>query len=396
MNMAELYNQLQRTIRVIVVSNDNDEKIWELANSSNQQYMNIAAYLDVKSQSWGTYFYKGESTDITVVSVGKAIQMQQEGKADVFLLYSCQTEYDEDSFQSLKQLGVEESRIWFLPYQFVFGIMQINYQTMNEITPFMERCELETVELHAAEHCNLNCKFCSMFCGLVPKPAFPDYEATKKGLEELKKYIVHVKKVRIIGGEPLLNPELENYIELVRRIYPYTNIRLITNGILVKSMSDSLIKSVKRNDVEFIVTGYQPLMNQHEMIHEFLEVYEIRHRIGNLILEFQKIYDYRGEADAEINHSVCRWKKSCATLYEGSIAPCFTPFVIHYLSDRFDLDIQESGILNLYDENMSSEKIHRFFDTPFDLCRYCSDKRIFAKWERMKSGEKTKLEDWSV
>lgn len=396
MNIEKYYNQLKRKIRAIVVSNDNDERIWELFQLSNQMYIEITAYLDIKCSSWGNYYYKGERTQVQVVSVGRAFKMLKEGMADIFLLYSCYTEYDEYSFRSLKQFGVKEKQIWFVPYEFIFGIMQINPYTINEITPFMKRYELETIELHAAEHCNLNCKFCSMFCGLVSEPGFPDYEKTKSGLKELKKYIKHVKKVRIIGGEPLLNPELEQYIELVRNIYPYTNIRLITNGILVKNMNETLIETIKRNNVEFIVTGYQSLMNKHEDIHEFLVTKGIKHSIGDLILEFQKIYDYRGKSDAVTNHSACRWKKSCATLYGGNLAPCFTPFVIHYLSEAFDLNIQESGIIDLYESGMTSEKIHRFFDTPFDLCRYCSDKRLFAKWERIKNGNAITIEDWSV
>lgn len=396
MNIEKYYNQSKRKMRVIVVSDDNDEKIWELFRLSNQKYIELAAYMDVKSNSWGNYCYKGEQTEIPVASVGRALKMLKEGMADIFLLYSCHTEYDEYSFQSLKQFGVKEDQIWFVPFEFVFGIKQINPHTINQITPFMERHELETIELHAAEHCNLNCKFCSMFCGLVSKPIFPDYQKTKSGLEELKKYITHVKKVRIIGGEPLLNPHLDQYIELVRNIYPYTNIRLITNGILVKSMNETLVETIKKNNVEFIVTGYQPLMDRHEDIHEFLVQKGIKHSIGNLILEFQKIYDYRGKADVVTNHSMCRWKKSCATLYEGNLAPCFTPFVIHYLSEAFDLQIHESGIMDLYEQGMSAEKIHKFFEMPFDLCRYCSDKRLFTKWERIKPGQITTIEDWSA
>lgn len=396
MNTEKYYNQLKRRIRVIVVSNDNDEKIWELFQLSNQKYIEMTAYLDVKSSNWGNYAYKGEQTELRIVSVGRALKMLEEGMADIFLLYSCYTEYDEYSFQSLKQFGVKEEQIWFVPYEFIFGMKHIDPHTINEITPFMERHELKTIELHAAEHCNLNCKFCSMFCGLVPKPAFPDYEETRRGLEELKKYITHVKKVRIIGGEPLLNPELGKYLKLVRNIYPYTNIRLITNGILAKCMDETLIETMRKSNVELIVTGYQPLMDKHEEIHEFLAMKGIKHSIGNLILEFQKIYDYRGTSDAVANHNVCRWKKSCATLYGGNLAPCFTPFVIHYLSEAFDLNIQESGIMDLYERGMTSEKIHRFFEMPFDLCRYCSDKRLFAKWERIKHGEIVTIEDWSA
>lgn len=396
MNAEELSRVLKRRIYASVISNDSDDRIWELISLSNQKYIKIKTFMDVKGSRWGAYRYLGEDTGVDVVSVGRAISLYQNGSVDIFLIYSSKSEYDESVFQNLKQMGVDENKIWFLPYECVFRGKTIKKSTICEITPYLERSELETVELHAAEHCNLNCKFCSMFCGLVKKPAFPDFELTKKGLEELKKYIQHVKKIRIVGGEPLLNTELERYMDLVRDVYPYTDIRLISNGILVKNMSDSLINSIKRNDVTFIVTGYLPLMDKQEEIHDFLSEKGIRHIIGGIVMEFQKIYDYRGNSDPEFNHSICSWKKSCATLYEGRLAPCFPPFVIHYLSETFNLDISESGILDLYEKGMSAERIHRFFDSSFDLCRYCADKRMFAKWERMQNGEEVKIEDWSV
>lgn len=395
MDMSKIYASLRRKIRAVVVSNDNDDRIWELC-ASGQKNIEIVAYMDVQSSKWGPYIYQGTKTDIRVVSVGKAIQIFQEGDADIFLIYSCRSDYDEYSFQSLNQFGIDIDKILFIPYEFVFHGRQISDDTMAEIKTFMERGELETIEIHAAEHCNLNCKFCSMFCGLVKKPSFPDYEKTKHGLEELKKYISHVKRVRIIGGEPLLNPDLEHYIRLVRRIYPFTDIRLITNGILAEKMSKTLISAIKENNVTFVVTGYEPLMNKHEEIHEFLENKGINHMIGNIVQEFQKIYDYRGNSDAAENYNACNWKRSCATLYEGRLSPCFPPFVIHYLCEEFHLNIPKSGIIDLYSENMSAQKIHSFFNTPFDLCRYCSDKRLFAKWERVEQHGQPKIEDWSA
>lgn len=396
MNVEELNNTLNRAMHAIVISNERDDRIWELIRLSDQSYIKLQAFSDVQSNRWGIYQYRGEDTDVEVVSVGRAVSMYQDGEMDIFLIYSSQSEYDETCFQNLRKLGIDEKKIWFIPYEYVFQEKKLTQDTISEITPYLERKELETVELHAAEHCNLNCKFCSMFCGLVKEPVFPNYEFTKRGMKELKRYIKHVKKVRIVGGEPLLNPELERYIDMVRDIYPYTDIRLISNGILVKNMRDSLIQSLVRNNVTFIVTGYQPLMDKQEEIHQFLESKGVRHSIGHLVMEFQKIYDYRGNGFSESNYNVCNWKKSCATLYENKLAPCFPPFVIHYMSEAFDLDIPESGILDLYEKGMSSERIHRFFDTPFDLCRYCADKRLFAKWERIQSGDEIKIEDWSV
>lgn len=395
--MGKLNKLSKRKIQAIVISNDDDEKVWELRDILfEQENIELKAFLDTNSNQWGTYHYHGQNTNIEVVSVGKAITLYHNKTADIFLIYSCRNEYGESYFQNLRQMGINENKIWFLPYHYLCYETKSDKSVLGKLTPYLERSELETVELHVAEHCNLNCKFCSMFCGLVKNPVFLDYDETKRGLLELKKYIQHVKKFRLVGGEPLLNPKLEKFIDLVREIYPYTDIRLISNGILVKDMDETLIQSIVRNHVTFIVTGYQPLMEQHEEIHKFLKSKGIQHSIEPPVIEFQKIYDYRGLGNPEYNFQTCSWKRNCATLYGGKLAPCFPPFVIHYLVEEFSLDIPESGIMNLYESEMSAKKIHLFFDTCFDLCRYCSGQKIFTSWTRLRHGEKMSIEDWSI
>jgi hypothetical protein len=266
------------------------------------------------------------------------------------------------------------------------------------ISSFEERRELETIEIHVAEHCNCSCKNCSMFCALVKQESFPVYSEFEEGLKNLKKYFDHVKTIRIIGGEPLLNPELYKYIDFIGEIFPFSDLRLLSNGILADKMDDRLIESIKRNKVRLFISNYIPVSYKMDKVKAFLDAKEIKNYIiTDVITEFQKIYDYRGAADKKVNFDNCHWKNSCATLYGSEMSVCFVPFVIHYLSDSFNLSIEEQKKIDLTSDNLTTGIIRKLMNEPMDVCRYCSMYRISEKWDLANKKEHTlNINDWSV
>lgn len=380
-------NHSERCNVAIVTCGEEAHTLVELLNRYPHSF-HVVCMINANCNTW--------QKDGSIVSIGKSVALFKEKCINRFIIPSLDDDFNERIFNSLLSYGISSACIYYAPVSVFLDDSLDDDERLMSISLFSERREIQTIELHAAEHCNLNCKNCSMFCGLVKTPSFPDFEKMKDGLMQLKKYIDHVKKVRIIGGEPLLNPDLYRYVDLVRELFPYTDIRVITNGLLVTKMNQELIDSLKRNRVTFIVTGYKPIMYEHEKIHYFLESNGIKHEISDVVTEFQKIYNYRGESDIQNNFKACHWKKSCATFYNGCIATCFVPFVIHYLSDTFSLDIQQSGVLDLFGEDLTTSRIHKFLNTPFDLCKYCNDRRITAEWELISKRSKSCVTDWSI
>ena len=367
-----------------------NEEAHTLVNLLNQypNSFHIVCMINANCNTW--------QKDGSIISIGKGVALFQKRCIDRFIIPSLDDDFNERVYRNLMSYGIPNNCIYYAPIAVFRDSMMSDGEKLKAISLFSERREIQTIELHVAEHCNLNCKNCSMFCGLVNEPSFPNLEKMKKGLMQLKKYIDHVKKVRIIGGEPLLNPDLYKYIELIRNMFPYTDIRVITNGLLVTKMNQKLIDSLRNSHATFIVTGYKPIMYEHEKIHYFLESMGIKHEISDVVTEFQKIYNYRGESDIQNNFKSCHWKKSCATFYNGFIATCFVPFVIHYLSDAFSLAIQQSGVLDLFGKDLTTAKIHEFLNTPFELCQYCNDKRISAEWELVSKESGNCITDWSI
>lgn len=351
---------------------------------------NIVCIIEDNNCKWDLRY-----KEAPIVSSGKGTVMFEAGSIEKFIVPSLDEQLNYRAEKMISAYGIDLDNLLYAPIETLKGELSDD-EKIAKICLYTERTELETMEIHAAEHCNLNCKNCSMFCGLVETCDFPCYQEFEEGIKQLKNFFPHIKKFRIIGGEPLLNPELDKYIRLIRNVYPYTDIRLISNGILVTKMSDQLIQTIIDNDVTFIVTQYISLKHSIDEINRFLSKTGIRYIVTEAVLEFQKIYNALGDSDIDENFYRCHWKGSCATMYGTKIATCYVPFVIHYLSDKFNLAIEETGKIDLMEEGLTAQEIIKRMHTPFDMCRYCAPKGNWTEWERLPDKNNTTIQDWSI
>ena len=351
---------------------------------------NIVCIIEDNNCKWDLRY-----KEAPIVSSGKGAVMFEAGSIEKFIVPSLDEQLNYRAEKMISAYGIDLDNLLYAPIETLKGELS-DGEKIAKICIYTERTELETMEIHAAEHCNLNCKICSMFCGLVETCDFPCYQEFEEGIKQLKNFFPHIKKFRIIGGEPLLNPELDKYIRLIRNVYPYTDIRLISNGILVTKMSDQLIQTIIDNDVTFIVTQYISLKHSIDEINRFLSKTGIRYIVTEAVLEFQKIYNALGDSDIDENFYRCHWKGSCATMYGTKIATCYVPFVIHYLSDKFNLAIEETGKIDLMEEGLTAQEIIKRMHTPFDMCRYCAPKGNWTEWERLPDKNNTTIQDWSI
>lgn len=351
---------------------------------------NIVCIIEDNNCKWDLRY-----KEAPIVSSGKGAVMFEAGSIEKFIVPSLDEQLNYRAEKMISAYGIDLDNLLYAPIETLKGELS-DGEKISKICLYTERTELETMEIHAAEHCNLNCKNCSMFCGLVETCDFPCYQEFEEGIKQLKNFFPHIKKFRIIGGEPLLNPELDKYIRLIRNVYPYTDIRLISNGILVTKMSDQLIQTIIDNDVTFIVTQYISLKHSIDEINRFLSKTGIRYIVTEAVLEFQKIYNALGDSDIDENFYRCHWKGSCATMYGTKIATCYVPFVIHYLSDKFNLAIEETGKIDLMEEGLTAQEIIKRMHTPFDMCRYCAPKGNWTEWERLPDKNNTTIQDWSI
>lgn len=100
----------------------------------------------------------------------------------------------------------------------------------------------KSVEYSAAYHCNLRCAGCSHLSPFVRRQ-FPSLTSFRRDLEALGRAL-HVGVIRILGGEPLLNPGIDDFLHVARESCIADRVMVTTNGILLHRMSSRFWENI--------------------------------------------------------------------------------------------------------------------------------------------------------
>jgi organic radical activating enzyme len=112
---------------------------------------------------------------------------------------------------------------------------------------------IRKLEIYLTKGCNLKCHYCSAFNpyrrGVVPT------EILIESIETWSKK-VSPKKFGLLGGEPLLHPELNSILKKARECWAHTRLILTTNGLLLPKKEKSLFDTL-------LETKTQVLLSEH-------------------------------------------------------------------------------------------------------------------------------------
>lgn len=272
-------------------------------------------------------------------------------------------------FQILESLGISD--IYVIPYALYCRADLGEDISSDPILYFYHDIlpELMQLEFHLADHCNLNCKGCSHFSNLVTHPVFADKKQFSKDITQLASQFSHIHSFYLLGGEPLLNHELGDYIQLVHSAFPYTQIVIVTNGILLLPLKENVIQIIRKNHVHISISDYSCL--DREKIIAFVQKHTLSADLREGKECFSKYLNPKGNSDKETVFYSCI-RRNCTYLAKGKIAACCQPFTVHYFNDYFNERLPEDEGIDLYEENLTGWEIQRRLITPMNSCRYCS------------------------
>jgi len=99
-----------------------------------------------------------------------------------------------------------------------------------------------TCEVNIVEHCNLRCRSCTHLSPVLPKH-FIDPGALSSDLTTLARSY-HATVLKILGGEPLLHPNLLDVIMAARESQVAEKMEIWTNGLLLPRMERRVWEAV--------------------------------------------------------------------------------------------------------------------------------------------------------
>jgi ABC-2 type transport system ATP-binding protein len=104
-------------------------------------------------------------------------------------------------------------------------------------------------------HCNLNCKSCTHFSPLADE-SFVATDSFEKDFARLSELAGRDnEKIDIMGGEPLLHPEISTLVTIARKYFDGP-VNIVTNGILLSQMNKHFWDTCRENKIRIVVTSY--------------------------------------------------------------------------------------------------------------------------------------------
>ena len=266
-------------------------------------------------------------------------------------------------------------------------------EILDFFTPFLDTKYLGYLEYHVADQCNLNCKACEHYSALVKEDVFPDFAKFEKDFTRLHDFIDDIGLIRILGGEPLLNKDINKYIRLTRSLYPSARIFVVTNGLKLMSMNNEFYDTLKECNGDIYISYYPPMKETMDKVENLLQEKEVSYTISTLNLEFGKKQILKPLDDEQTLDAFFKCtQKVCNNFYDGKLASCFLPFTTKYFNGYFDKNLPEDGAIDLYEEGLTTRDLRERLLLPFERCRYCSGETEMIPWDV--AHEPSILEDW--
>jgi radical SAM family protein len=229
------------------------------------------------------------------------------------------------------------------------------------------------LELNVVENCNLSCRSCSHLSPVMPKRRI-EPGSLERDLSIMARHY-HATWVKLVGGEPLLHPDLPALAAEIRRSGVADGIYLTTNGVLLPRMGPEFWQAV--DWVEVSLYPGKSLTEEQRAVcearaREAGTQYQYRHRPT-----FRTSYSELGTSDAGLIGAIYRscgvahdWR--CHTVADGRFYKCphsyFLPQVLDPCAGNAEADsipIEDSGDLG--------EKLLAYLESPEPLqsCRHC-------------------------
>lgn len=238
------------------------------------------------------------------------------------------------------------------------------------------------LEMHLVDHCNLNCKGCSHFAPLVKDEVFLSVEDFKNDLLRFNELFSDVYEIRLMGGEPLLHPEIPNFIKFTRQIFPKSNIAIFTNGLFLENMTNDFWKTCQTHRALIKITHY-PISLNIKAIKKLGKAHNVGIKIPKQVNSFYKFINIKGDSNPESSFRTCRAVATTPFLRDGKLYTCALAPHIHLFNHYFgqDIPVSNEDYIDIFKE-VSSKEILDFLKGPIPLCRWCNSQRVPFTWGR--------------
>jgi hypothetical protein len=194
---------------------------------------------------------------------------------------------------------------------------------MDALVSTRQKLRVSAMEYNLTEHCNLSCYQCDHASPLVAKKfaSLADFERDMRALSDA----VHLDELRLVGGEPLLHPQLLEFMKITRETGVADAIRIYTNGVLLHTMPDEFWAETDRLWVS-TYPGVRRRMSDEAIAAKCAE-HGVQLDVRAVITEFNRTCINNPVEDKDLVKRIfgqCKMANeyACFAIYEGMFFRC--------------------------------------------------------------------------
>jgi MoaA/NifB/PqqE/SkfB family radical SAM enzyme len=244
----------------------------------------------------------------------------------------------------------------------------------------------------------LNCRGCDNFSPLA-KDVFADITVFERDCARLSELSGgRVREVQLLGGEPLLHPQVTAFIDIARKYFSSVPIKIVSNGVLLLNRKKEFWEHCRKNNIEIVVTKY-PIKLDYKTIEQHVRKQGVRFDFygssGDVTKSMQcSPLDLSGKQDARDSFLRCSSANRCISLDNGKIYTCSLIPYVKYFNAYFgkNLAVTSADYIDIYEAKNMGE-ILNFLCKPVPFCRYCNKKGMI--WDIGYGISKKELEEWT-
>jgi organic radical activating enzyme len=264
----------------------------------------------------------------------------------------------------------------------------------------MNKPILPFVEIMITQTCNLSCAGCTNYSDLLHQ----GYLTWDEGKEQIEPWLrrVDIPDFGILGGEPLMNPQIRDWIIGLRELMPDSQIRFTTNGLLLDRNFDIIDLLADIGNCVFKIAVHKQDENLEKVIKRVFDYFDwepvieygvSRYRTKNnmrfhvrrpnyFYKTFQGPYtDMRPHDNIPADAFDVCCQQTCPLIYNGKIYKCSTSGLLKDTLTRFNdpnIEQWQPYLFDGLDSNCSELELDKFlsnFGKPHSMCQMCPTKQ---------------------
>ena len=268
--------------------------------------------------------------------------------------------------------------------------------------------DIRVLDFPILSTCNLRCDNCSSYSNLNVEGKIQTISHAKNDFLNWKPFI-NPLRLQLLGGEPLLHKELISLTYAAREAFPNTDLRIYTNGLLLKKHLN-LKEVLKETNCMLVVSIHSTEQKYKQLLHDNLSEFfgdTLQSKKEKSIVSFAYVYEKDGikvelrdmvghwaqvykdgikpfNSNYEDAHKACMWSH-CTQLYKGKLWKCtqtaFFDDLMRRINNHKDWDQYKDMYIPLsYNDSFAvKEKWFNEFLNPEPSCSMCYGKLITNK-----------------